>query len=418
MEQIDLAVGAMLAWKFDLGLFEDPYFDEGRASAAVRADGRRALALRAAEESIVLLKNDGGFLPLALERLGTIAVIGPNADIVRLGGYSGSPLEPVSILAGIRSRVAGRAEVLHAQGCVLVKDEPPTAYERSKTEVAVLATDEENRPLIEEAARVAARADVVILALGETESLCREAYSNGVVGDVTSLDLPGSQPELVRAVLAAGKPVVTYLMNGRPLVLGELAARSPAILEGWYMGQETGTAVARILFGDTVPSGKLTISFPKSVGHIPVYHSKRPYAGPFPYVFSDNEPVYPFGHGLSYTTFAYSNPRLRDSEIGRDGATVASIDVTNTGKREADEIVQMYVAAQVSGVTRPVRELKGFLRVRLKPGETRTIPFPVDAEALAFWNIDMKLRVEPGTYQILMGTSSAASEGATLTVRA
>ena len=418
LEEIDRAAGAVLAWKFRLGLFEEPYFDAGRAWGAVRAEGRRELALRAAEESIVLLKNDGGILPLAIERLAKIAVIGPNADVVRLGGYSGGPLESVSLHDGIRARVAGRAQVLHARGCVLVKDEPATAYERSKSEDVVLASDEENGLLIAEARRVAEEADVVILAVGETESLCREAYSAKVVGDVTSLELPGSQPALVRAVLAAGKPVVAYLMNGRPLVLGELGAQAAAILEGWYMGQETGTAAARILFGDTVPSGKLTISFPRSVGHIPVYHSKRPYAGPFPYVFSDNNPVYPFGHGLSYTTFAYANPKLRDPSIGCDGTTVASIEVTNTGKREADEVVQMYVGAEVSLVTRPVKELKGFQRIRLRPGETRAIEFPLDAETLAFWNADMEFRVAPGSYRITMGPSSVAGESVTLAVRA
>jgi beta-glucosidase len=416
IDQIDLAVGALLTWKIQLGLFENPYFDAGKAAAAVRVPARRELALRAAEESIVLLKNDGGFLPLSTERYGKIAVIGPNSNIVRLGGYSGNPLESVSILEGVRKRVAGRAEVLHARGCVLVRREPATAYERSKSEDVALATDEENRPLIEEAGRVAAGADVVILAVGETESLCREAYSTTVVGDVTSLDLPGSQPALVREVLAAGKPVVVYLMNGRPLVLGELGARAAAILEGWYMGQETGTAAARILFGDVSPSGKLTVSFPKSVGHIPVYHSKRPYSGPFPYVFSDNEPKYPFGHGLSYTTFAYTNPRLRDARIGSDGATVASIDVTNTGTREADEVVQLYLSAEVNLVTRPVKELKGFERIRLIPGETRTVRFPLDAEVLAFWNAEMRFRVEPGAFRVTMGPSSVAGESVTLTV--
>jgi beta-glucosidase len=418
IEEIDRAAAAILAWKFRLGLFEKPYFEPEMALAAVRARGRRELALRAAEESIVLLKNDGDFLPLAIERMARIAVIGPNSDVVRLGGYSGAPLDSVSLLEGVRARVAGRAEVLHARGCVLVKNEPPTAYERSKSEDVVLASDEENRILIAEARRVAAQADVVILAVGETESLCREAYSEKVVGDVTSLDLPGSQPLLIREVLAAGKPVVAYLMNGRPLVLGELGVAARAILEGWYMGQETGTAVARILFGDIVPSGKLTVSFPKSVGHIPVYHSKRPYAGPFPYVSSDNEPAYPFGHGLSYTRFAYANPRLKDSCIRCDGSTVASIDVTNTGHREADEIVQMYVGAEVSLVTRLVKELKGFRRIHLKPAETRTVAFPLDLEALAFWNAEMAFRIEPGSYRIMMGPSSTAGESVTLTVQA
>jgi beta-glucosidase len=418
IEAVDRAVSAVLAWKLRLGLFENPYIELEAASAAVRVQGRRDLALRAAEESIVLLKNDQGFLPLAIEQIATIAVIGPNSDVVRLGGYSGNPLNSVTLLEGIRTRVSGRAQVLHAPGCILVKNEPSTAYERSKSEDVILASDDENRLLIDEARQVAAQADVIILAVGETESLCREAYSDKVVGDATSLDLPGSQALLVREILAAGKPVVAYLMNGRPLVLGELGVAARAILEGWYMGQETGTAAARIIFGDVVPSGKLTVSFPKSVGHIPVYHAKRPYAGPFPYVFSDNEPLYPFGHGLSYTSFVYAHPKLRDSSITCDGATVASVDVTNTGNREADEIVQLYVGAAVDLVTRPVKELKGFRRMRLKAGETLTVSFPLGLEALGFWNADMVFRIEPGSYRITMGPSSKTGESVTLSVKA
>jgi beta-glucosidase len=417
-KRINDAVGAILAWKFTLGLFENPFVDGKKATIAVRAKGARSLALRAAEESMVLLKNDGELLPLSLERFRKIAVIGPNSNVVRLGGYSGGPLELVSVLDGVRTRVAGRAEVLHANGCILVKNEPATAYERSKAEEVELAGQGDNIKLIEEARRIAADADVVILVVGETESLCREAYSNKVVGDATSLELPGSQPALVRAVLAAGKPVVAYLMNGRPLVLGELGKGAGAIIEGWYMGQETGTAAARIIFGDVSPSGKLTVSFPKSVGHIPAHYSKKPYAGPFPYVFSDNAAVFPFGHGLSYTKFSYANARIRNPKISRGGSTVARVDVSNVGSREADEIVQMYLSADFSLVTRPVKELKGFKRIRLRPGETRTVEFSLDADTLASWNVDMKLCVEPGTYRLTMGPSSASGESVALTIRA
>jgi beta-glucosidase len=418
MKGINAAVGAVLLWKFRLGLFENPFVEGEKAAAAVRTKEARRLALRAAEESIVLLKNDGDFLPLSVDRLKKIAVIGPNSDVVRLGGYSGGPLESVSLLDGIRARVAGRAEVLHAKGCILIKNEPPTAYERSKAETVELAGEEGNLKLIEAAGRTAAEADVVILVLGETESLCREAYSDKVVGDTTTLEFPGSQPALIKAVFAAGKPVVVYLMNGRPLVLGELADGARAIIEGWYMGQETGTAAARIIFGDVCPSGKLTVSFPKSVGHIPAHYSKKPYAGAFPYVFSNNAAVFPFGHGLSYTKFSYKKARLKDSEIGIEGSTVASVDVTNIGNREADEIVQMYLGADFSKVTRPVKELKGFKRIRLRPGETCTVDFQLDPDVLAYWNIDTELCVEPGTYRITMGPSSASEESVALKVRA
>ena len=182
------------------------------------------------------------------------------------------------------------------------------------------------------------------------------------------------------------------------------------------MGQETGTAAAKILFGDISPSGKLTVSFPKSVGHIPAYYSKKPYAGPFPYIFSDNAAVYSFGHGLSYTSFTYTHLRLKDEVIHSSGDTIASVAVTNVGGREADEIVQMYVHAEISLLTRPVKELKGFKRIRIKPGETMEVEFPITKETLAVWNAEMNYRVEPGTYRIIIGSSSAADEGVVLRV--
>jgi beta-glucosidase len=416
MAQIDQAVGALLTWKFQLGLFDNPYSDPAAAAAVVHIPGHRELALRAAEESIVLLKNDGAVLPLSTDRFKKIAVIGPNADVARLGGYSGGPLKSVSILDGVRARVQAQVEISYAKGCVLVKNEPAMAYDRWKAEDVALATDEENRELIDEARKVARAADVVILVVGETESLCREAYSAKVVGDTTTLEFPGSQPALIEAVLSVGKPVIVYLMNGRPLAIGGLATRVPAIVEGWYMGQETGTAAARIIFGDISPSGKLTVSFPKSVGHIPAYYSKKPYSGPFPYIFSDNSATYPFGHGLSYATFVYTRPLLAAPEIDKGGETTASVDVTNTGDRTADEIVQMYIHGEISLLTRPVKELKGFQRITLKPGETKKVEFPITMETLAVWNAEMKYRVEPGIYRIIIGTSSAAEDGVALKV--
>jgi beta-glucosidase len=414
--QIDDAVRAILTWKFRLGLFEHPYADLSQAKAAAQRPESRALAFQAACESIVLLENRG-ILPLDPGRTKTIAVIGPNAAIARLGSYSGTPSHSVSLLEGIRARAGGQAKVLYAPGCVFVKNDPDNAYASWHGDDVTLGSDQENRPLVAEAARIAAQADVVILAIGETEALSREAWKPVHTGDVDTLELRGSQSALAEAIFATGKPVVVYLSNGRPLAIPRLKAKAAAVLEGWYMGEETGTAAARILFGDLSPSGKLTVSFPVSVGQIPVYYSKKPYAGPFPYLFSSNTALWSFGHGLSYTTFRYENPRLRDPVIAPDGSTVASVDVVNTGEREVDEIVQLYIHQDVSSVTRAVKELKGFRRIHLRPGERQTVSFPVGPEALALWGGDQRWRVEPGTFEVILGPSSSEGETVTLTVR-
>jgi len=416
VKELNRAVTPLLTWKFKLGLFENPFVEAAAAEAAVRVPAHGALALRAAEESIVLLKNEANLLPFSTKKVKKIAVIGPNAAVTRLGGYSGDPLASVSILEGVRARAGREARVTYAKGCVLVKNEPDSAYDRWKLEKVVIATDEENRSHLAKAIKVAAASDVVILVVGETETLCREAYSDKVVGDATTLDFAGSQPALIEAVLATGKPVVLYLVNGRPLALTRYESRVQAIVEGWYMGQATGTAAAKVLFGDICPSGKLTVSFPKSVGHIPAHYSKKPFAARFPYIFSDNQPVYPFGHGLSYTTFVYGEPRLTKAMIRVIEETVVSVDVTNTGSRDADEIVQMYIHGEISLLTRPVRELKGFARIRLQPGETKRVEFPINTETLAVWNLEMNYQVEPGIYEIYLGGSSAATAKVTLTV--
>jgi beta-glucosidase len=414
--QIDAAVGPILEWKFRLGLFEHPYADLAAATDAVNAPSRRALALQAARESIVLLKNDG-LLPLSDQTIRTIAVIGPNADVARLGSYSGTPLHAVSLLDGIRARVGDRVKVIYAPGCVLDKDDRKNAFYGWKFADPKLATDAENQPLVAAAAAAAASADVVVLAIGEDEALSREAWDFDHLGDAATLELRGSQRRLAEAVLAAGKPVVVFLSNARPLSIGFLKERAQAILEGWYAGQETGTAAAEILFGDTSPSGKLTVSFPVSVGQIPAYYSKKPYAGVYAYQFSDNRPLWPFGFGMSYTTFRYENARLRKSAIGPTESTEASVDVVNTGPRAADEIVQLYVHQDVSSVTRAVKALKGFQRIHLQPGERRTVAFPVTPDALAIWDLAMRFTVEPGTFQIILGPSSDQGTAVTLTVR-
>jgi beta-glucosidase len=419
MKEIDDAAGEVLALKFRLGLFERPYADLARAEAAAERPEARDLALEAARESIVLLKNDG-ILPLSTGRMMTIAVIGPNADVARLGSYSGMPSHSVTLLEGIRSKVGAKARILYAQGCMLAKNDTGIAFNSWNNNLVVMSTEEENRPLIEEARRVAAQADVVILAVGESEAISRESWSDPPInhlGDADTLELRGSQGALAEAVLGTGKPMIVYLNNSRPLSIRRLKEKASAIIEGWCMGEESGTAAADILFGDVSPSGKLTVSFPSSVGDIPAYYSKKPFAGQIGFEFGSGGPLWSFGDGLSYTTFKYENPRLQDAVISADGSTVASVDVVNTGGREADEIVQLYVHQDVSSVTRAVEELKGFQRIHLKPGERKTVSFPVTQDALAMWGLDMKFRVEPGTFKLILGGSLAADTVVTLTVR-
>lgn len=402
------AVRRLLTAKFQLGLFENPYVDAAAARALLDKPETAELAVQAARESIVLLKNDGGALPLDLAKLKRIAVIGPNADIARLGGYSGTPLQNISLLDGIRTYVGNRAEVKHAEGCRIVTVDHRNASQNWRAEgPVILVSDEENRPLIEEAVRVAAQADVVVLAVGDLERTCRETWGDGSghLGDRASLDLPGSQMALARAVIATGKPVIVYLMNGRPAALEELSRLAPAILEGWYAGQATGTAAAEILFGRISPSGKLTVSFPRDVGHIPAYYSRKVGAAFHDYLFSNNSALYSFGHGLSYTTFAYSNLKLAQEKIRAGEPVRVSVEVANTGKMAADEIVQLYIRDEVASVTRPVMELKDFRRIPLQPGESRTVEFTLEPDTLMFTGLDMKRVLEPGTFKIMVGGS-------------
>jgi beta-glucosidase len=407
---VDNAVRAVLRWKFKLGLFEESPLDEGRARTLVAAPTSRELALQAARESIVLLKNEGNLLPLTPGAHRRIAVIGPNADIARLGSYSGVPLHLVSMLDGLRERLGAKAEVLHAEGCKLASRDARDAYANWHDVIDVAPADAaEDRRLIAEAVAVAQTADLVILAVGENEVVSRESWAKRKLGDRTSLDLVGAQGELAERILAAGKPVILYLMNGRPISLGDLADRVPAILEGWYAGQETGRAVAEILFGDINPSGKLTISIPRSVGHLPVQSRRKPYSAPYTYLFGTDQPLFPFGFGLSYTQFAYANLRVSKEQIGRDETVQVQVDLTNTGRRAGVEIAQLYLRDEVSSVTRPMRELCGFQRVSLQPGETRTVTFQVGPEALSFYNRELRRVIEPGWFRVMAGSSSTAT---------
>lgn len=402
---IDEAVYQVLYLKFQLGLFENPYVDEARAVEISKDAKSRDLALKAAHESIVLLKNENGLLPLQKNNYKKIAVMGPCANHVFTGGYSGEPYQKVTILEGIKNKVGSSTEILFAQGCKIVNN-LGTSYANWQTNKIDITSRQENLQLIEEAVAVAKQAEVVIIAVGETEHLCREVWSKDHLGDAQTLDLFGEQEELVKAILATGKPVIVYLMNGRPLSINFIAKNVPAIIEGWYMGQETGTAAADIIFGDVNPSGKLTITIPKSVGQLPMFYNHKPSAQFHDYVSQDVLPLYPFGYGLSYTSFTYSNLNFSADKIKVGQQVELTVDVTNAGKIKGDEIVQLYITDKVASVTRPVMELKGFDRITLEAGQTKTVKFIIDKSKLSCWDYDMKYLVEPGEFDIKVGKSS------------
>ncbi len=404
ISDIDKAVEQILQFKFELGLFENPYVDEKEAIAVSKSASHRKAALKAAHESIVLLKNDR-ILPLKQGKYKKIAVIGPGAKDIWFGGYSGEPYEKVSLLDGIKAKAGKGTEVVFAQGCRLTVN-TSLSYFNWKYDEIKFASREENLKLIKEAVKTASGADLVILAIGENEHLCREAWAKNHIGDNMTLDLFGEQNELAEAITALGKPVVLYLVNGRPLSINRLAEKVPAILEGWYMGQETGTAAADIIFGEVNPSGKLTMTFPKSAGQLPMYYNHKPSAQYQDYISQDINPLFCFGYGLSYTKFAYGKPVLKKNSIRKGEAAKVTVEVTNTGKVAGDEIVQLYIRDVVSTVTRPVKELRGFARISLKPGETRKVSFDITPDKLAFHNIDMKFVVEPGAFEIMTGPSS------------
>ena len=395
---VDAACARMLTLKFRAGLFEESRVDP-RATARLTANAEAlALAREAAARAIVLLKNDGT-LPLSPDRHRRVAVIGPNAAVARLGGYSSIPTDPVSLLDGIRAKLKGRAEVVHAQGVFITQSE-----DRSANEV-LLADPARNRALIAEAATVAANADVIILAIGDTEQTSREGYAKTHLGDRTGLDLLGEQNALFTAMKATGKPVVVVAINGRPPSWPTVVAGANAMLECWYMGQQGGHAMADALWGDVNPGGKLPVTVVRDVGQLPFYYDHQPSARRG-YLFDDDAPLFPFGFGLSYTRFRLSPPRLSAARIGVAGSVTVEVDVANIGERTGDEVVQLYVRDQVSSVARPVKALKGFARVTLKPGESRTVRLTLGPDAFRLWNRDMREVVEPGRFDIMTGPNS------------
>ncbi len=411
-EKVNAAVRHMLSLKFRAGLFENPYADVKAATVITNNADARALALKVAQRSITLLKNDG-MLPLALPKAGTakptIAVIGPSAAVARLGGYYGQPPVTVSILDGIKAKVGTRANIVFAQGVKITENDDWWQ------DTVKLADPAANRILIAQAVAAAKDVDQIVLTLGDTEQTSREGWAKNHLGDRDSLDLVGEQQELFDALKALGKPITVVLINGRPASTVKISEQANAILEGWYLGEQGGNAVADVLFGDVNPGGKLPVTIPRSVGQLPFTYNHKPSARRG-YLFADAAPLYPFGFGLSYSTFELGAPTLSASNIAKDGNVTVSVSVRNTSKRSGDETVQIYVRDKVSSVTRSVMDLKAFRRVTLAAGETQTVKFTLTPEAFRMWNDKMERVVEPGEFDIMAGPNSVDLKTATLTI--
>lgn len=389
--EIDEAVRRILRIKMRLGLFEHPYADEARERSVIFSQENQDAARRIAARSMVLLKNDGNTLPLS-KIVKSIALIGPLADNQQdmIGSWTGDgkAADVVTLLAGIKAKVSPSTKITYAKGCDVNGDSADG---------------------FDAAVRAARSSDVVVIAVGESADMSGEASSR------SSLDLPGRQLDLVKAVQATGKPTIVVLMNGRPLTINWIAENTQAILETWFAGSQAGNAIADVLFGDVNPGGKLPVTFPRSVGQEPLYYNHMNTGRPpdinnkytSKYLDVSWTPLFPFGYGLSYTQFHLANLRLGAQRIRPDGRLNVSVDIENTGRRAGDEVVQLYIRDTAASVTRPVKELKGFQRVTLKPGEKRTIEFTLTPEQLGFYNREMQFVVEPGEFKVMLATSSA-----------
>jgi len=392
MEMIDRAVRRILTQKFRLGLFENPYVDPEKAAGVSHTKENQDLALKAAREGIVLLKNEKNLLPLKKD-IRSIAVIGPNADngLNQLGDYTARVvLQDIStILDGIKEKVSGRTRINYVKGC------------------NITGTDLNE---IGKAKRAARSSDVAVVVVGESQT---DPNTNGEGYDVASLDLTGMQEELIKAVHATGTPVIVVLINGRPLSVRWIAENVPAIVEAWNCGEQGGRAVSDILFGDFNPEGRLPITFPRHSGQLPVYYNHKPskeywirHGWGTAYADMPATPLWEFGYGLGYTSFEYSNLTINPVESGPEGEFHISLDVTNTGKRYGTEVVQLYIRDVISSVTRPVKELKGFKKVRLEPGEKQRVELIINSEHLSFLDRNLERVVEPGVFEVMVGTSS------------
>ena len=419
LSAVDKAVARILTEKFLLGLFDHPYTPTNGITEFIGNDAHRALALKAAEKSVILLKNTNNLLPLDVSKLKSIAVIGPHADETLLGGYSDVPKNTISVLQGIKNYLNDHSDepiqVLYAKGTELTLNNwvpgedsqkaQSLSKERWHRDEVIAASAEVNTGRIAKAVSAAQKTDATILVLGDNEGTSREAWAESHLGDRTELDLFGEQQLLADALLATGKPVVVVLINGRPLSIGKLSEQASAILEGWYLGQETGNAVASVVFGDVNPGGKLPVSIPRSAGHIPAYYNYKPTAKRG-YAFDQTDALFPFGFGLSYSTFDYSDLAINKTQAKAGESIEVSFTLKNTSTRKGDEVAQLYIRDTVASLTRPVKELKGFKRVTLEGNQSTRITFELFINQIGFYGHDMSYIVEPGEIQLMIGSSS------------
>ena len=421
LQLINDAVYRILAAKYDLGLFKDPfkYCDTVRAAKEIMSPENLQAAREIAQRSIVLLKNETQLLPL--KKQGSIALIGPLANSQRdvIGNWSaaGDAGKAVSLLQGIQNKLGTAVKVTYAQGAHITSD--TGLFKKAMQKQRLEAGDTANSAqLLSEAVALAKQSDVVIMALGESQGMTGEAASR------SNISIPESQQELLKAVYATGKPVVLVLMNGRPLTLEWEDAHIPSIVETWFLGTEAGNAIADVLFGDYNPAGKLTMSFPRNVGQIPIYYNHRSTGRPIDpnnkysskYLDVANEPLYPFGYGLSYTKFTYGNLQLSKPQITAAAPLQVSVNVSNTGNYDGEEVVQLYIRDKVGSVTRPVKELKGFKKIFLKKGESQTVTFTISVEDLKFYDKDMRWTYEPGAFTVFVGANSRDAQGVDFTL--
>lgn len=409
--RLDEAVSRILEEKFRLGLFEHPYVDPQWAEELVGCKEHRDLAYKAATESMVLLQNKDKVLPLDASKIRTLALIGPNADQCVLGGYSSEPRQRISPLVALREKYGSEIDILHAPGVQILNENSQIPFLNRERSAG------ENAELIAEAVEVAKKADVVVLCLGENEKIHCEATGQYALGDLPTLELLGGQLELLDAIAPLGKPMVALVSSGTTLNLSPVAQKVQGLVQCWYLGQETGYAMADLLFGKVNPSGKLTISFPRSAGHIPAYYNYKPSSRRGYNLGWDVSALYPFGYGLSYTSFSYANLRIDRSEMGLGDTATVSVEVTNTGEREGAEIVQLYVTDDYALMPRPVKELRGFERINLKPRETKTVSFKLGPEELSYLDETFKSVVEPGSFTIQVGPSSAEGDRLKLNIK-
>lgn len=416
MARLDEAVGRVLALKFEAGLFENPFPDVKGAQARTNIAEAVALARKAAQKAMVLLKNDR-ILPLDPDKACRLAVIGPNSVHPILGGYSGTNEKAVGILEGVRA-AAGPKVIIEQEDGVWITAKGPDDDSRSPVQ---LVPPQDNVKRIEAAKRLAERSDIILLVVGDNEVVTREALqlrnnSLHLLGDRDSLNLFGDQDKLVDAMIATGKPVIALLLNGRPLAVTKLAEKAAALIEGWYLGEQGGHAFADLLFGKVSPSGKLPISIPRSAGAVPTFYNRHPSALVHRYIEHETTPLFPFGFGLSYTSFSMTNARLEQDHISIGSGFTVHVDVANSGMVAGEEVVQLYIRDEISSVPRPMAELKGFKRISLNPGERKTLTFELPAQSLCFLDQNLKSVVEPGEFSIWVSNGSTDSEKLRLNV--